>query len=65
MTAIRTSLHRHQPITPWNDDEIRQKARKLWQETGTVMVKPEWITNDIDRQMVINVGEKQFGKRQA
>lgn len=65
MTAIRTSLQRHQPYTPMNDDELRRKAAQLWRETGTVMAKPDWIHNDIDRQMINNVGEKLYGKRQA
>lgn len=63
MIRVRTSLQRHQPYTPMNDDEIRRKAAKLWHETGTVMVKPDWIHNDMDKQHTINIGERLFGKR--
>ena len=63
MTAVRTSLQAHQPITPWNEDEIRRKATKLWHETGTIMLKPEWLYNDIDRQHTQNIAERLFGKR--
>lgn len=60
---IRTSLQKHQPYTPWNDDELRAKAKRLWHDTGTVMVRPEWVGNDWDRQHMQNIAEKQFGKR--
>lgn len=63
MTAIRTSLQRHQPYTPMNDDELRRKAAQLWHETGTVMAKPEWIGNEIDRQHTVNIGVRLYGKR--
>lgn len=65
MTHLRTSLARYQPYTPMNDTELRHKAAKLWHETGTVMIKPEWLHNAFDAQHMKNVAEKMFGKRRA
>jgi hypothetical protein len=62
---IRTSLQRLQGISPMDDAELRSKAAKLWQETGTVMVKPEWFPNDWDRQHAHNIAAKLFGPRKA
>ncbi|MDB5490343.1 MAG: hypothetical protein JWO78_192 [Micavibrio sp.] len=62
-TRIRTSLQRHQAVTPMDEDEIRRKASQLWQQTGTVMVKPDWVINHLDRQHMQNIAEKLFGKR--
>lgn len=63
MSRIRTSLQAAQPYTPWNDDELRRKAAKLWHESGTVMVRPEWVFNTLDRQHMQNIAERMFGKR--
>jgi hypothetical protein len=61
---IRSSLQGRMPHTPMNDDEIRQKAGKLWHETGgqTVMVRLDWLKNDLDRQYAENIGNMMFGK---
>ncbi len=67
MSSIRTSLTRHVAYTPMSDDEIRTKADKLWRETNgqAVMVRLDWITNDLDRQHVKNIGEKLYGGRNS
>ena len=65
MTHIRTSLQSCQPYTPMNDDDLRRQAARLYHQTGTVMIRPEWIRNDLDRQHMQNMAEKMFGKRRV
>lgn len=59
----RSSFDGRTPYTPMNEDELRQKAARLYKEQGTVMIKPEWLHNDFDRQHLQNVAEKLFGRR--
>lgn len=63
MSHIRTSLAKHVPYTPMNDDDLRRQAARLYHQTGTVMIRPEWITNDLDRQHMKNLAEKLYGRR--
>lgn len=63
MSHVKSQLTRFQPYTPWDDEQLRAKAKKLWQESGTVMVKPDWVADDFDRQHMLNIAEKHFGRR--
>lgn len=60
---VQSSLAKYQPVEHWCEDEIRAKAARLWHDTGTLMVKPEWIGNDLDRQMAVNIGNFMLGRR--
>lgn len=65
MSRIKSSLDGKLPYQPWGDEELRQKAAKLWHTTGTIMVKPEWLKNDLDQQFALNIGKMMFGERKA
>lgn len=60
---IHTSLQNKLPVTPWDDEQLKGKATRLYHETGgqTVMVRLEWIKNDLDRQHFKNVAQAMFG----
>lgn len=64
MTHIRTSLQGKLPVTPWDDEQVKAKAKKLFLETEgkTVMIRLDWILNDFDRQHLKNIAEAMFGR---
>lgn len=63
-TRIRTSLQGKLPVSHWDDEAIRAKSAKLFHDTDgqTVMLRLDWLKNDLDRQHVKNIGEMMFGK---
>lgn len=60
---IQSQLTKYQPVTPWDEEQIRQKSAKLWQEKGKLLVDPNWLRNDLDRQAIVNIGNLLFGRR--
>lgn len=41
----------------------REAFAQAWQKMGLVVLYPEWIFNDFDRQHVINQAVKLYGER--
>lgn len=68
MTRI-SSIYRQGP----QDDPTGQIAERrlqeyrasVWHEHGVAVLDPEQIPNDFDRQHVINMAEKAYGKRKS
>lgn len=60
---IKSSLTRHQPITPMSDDELRGKAKRLYHESGTGMIRADWLTDAVERSFFNGICERLFGKR--
>lgn len=60
---IRSSLSRHQPRTPTDDEELRRMAQRAWTERGVAVLWPEEIANDWDRQAVVNIANAKYGRR--
>ena len=49
--------------SPLDEDELRRMAAAAWHKHGIVVVDPNKIANDFDRQAVTNAANKLFGKR--
>ena len=64
MSHLRSNLARYQPRTmPLNDGELRAMAAVCWQRFGIVCMRPEELTNEFDRQAVINAAVAIYGER--
>jgi hypothetical protein len=62
--ALRSSLTRVASVGRSPDpDEGRQMARDAWQTHGLVMIRPEWLRNDFDRELLKALAETAHGKR--
>ncbi len=58
----RTSLSR--PLsTPADAKEMEAMARRAWRERGIVILWPEKIKDEWDRQHVLNIASDLYGKR--
>ena len=62
---MRSSLARHQPVDPADDDQLRAMRAALWHKQGIVVIPLEEIRNDWDRQHVANVATKLYGEREG
>lgn len=56
MIAIRTSLARHVPAQPLDDDEIAARAASAWRERGWVCIRiddirSEWLRRGMEALM--------------
>jgi len=60
---IRTSLTRHQPKNPLDNLEIEKMAKAIWLMKGKLFIDPDTISDDFDRQHLINIGNKKYGEK--
>ena len=58
----RSSMSR-QPSAPPDAKQMEAMARRAWLERGIIILWPEKITNEWDRQHVLNVAGNLYGKR--
>ncbi len=63
MIAIRTSLARHVPAQPLDDDEIAAKAGAAWRERGWVCIRiddirSEWLRRGMEAEMNARYGQR-------
>ena len=47
-----------------HNEHARAAAREAWQNTGLILINPEWL-GWVERQQAINLAEKLHGKRKA
>lgn len=60
---MRTSLAKYQSRSVWDDDEIKDRARRAWVQDGVLLIRPETdIKNEWDRRFIIEIGNKLYGK---
>lgn len=60
----RSYLAKHQPKRVWDDDEIKERARRAWVRDGILLIRPDTdLTNEWDRRYVIEIGNKLYGRR--
>ena len=64
-TPIRSGLARLAASEPASDADLAEMARRVWQERGVIVLWPERILNDFDRQQCVNVAERAYGKRRG
>jgi hypothetical protein len=58
----RTSLSRPS-ATPADAKEMEAMARRAWRERGIVILWPDRIKDEWDRQHVLNIAGDLYGKR--
>lgn len=61
---IANSLARHLPRTPTDDEQMEAMRRKAWTEQGVAVLDPAVIYDDFQRQVVINLADQRYGKRE-
>lgn len=44
-------------------DELQAMAMRCWIEQGVLVIRPDDVINDFDKQHIINIGNSIFGKR--
>ncbi|MDJ0950632.1 MAG: hypothetical protein QNJ94_17095 [Alphaproteobacteria bacterium] len=62
---IPGSLARLVPRAPANEEELAAMARAAWRSQGIVLLHPDRIPDPWERQTVINLAERFYGKRSA
>lgn len=62
---MRTSLTKYQANNPLDDSGLKSMAAAVWHEKGTLMVHPNDLQDDLDRQHTINIGNRLYGKRKS
>lgn len=64
--SIRSSLASIAPACREPDpDEGRRTARAAWRTHGLVMIRPEWLANEWDRDLLRTLAETAHGKREG
>jgi hypothetical protein len=60
---IQSSLSRHVPKEPMQQDELDRMRAKAWTERGLICIAPEEIEDDWLKAGLVQVATKKFGKR--
>lgn len=63
MNQPQSFLARHQGKPAITDAQLDAMAARAWLDFGIVLLRPEELPNPFDRQAVLNIAEKRFGKR--
>ncbi len=63
MSNVQSHLARYVPKAAITDSELNSMAARAWHDHGIVLLRPEDLPNPFDRQSVINVAVKRYGKR--
>lgn len=50
---------------PATEEELRAMRAAAWHKQGILVVKPDALRDDRERQCLTNIGERLFGKRAA
>ncbi len=62
--TLRSPLGRFADVGREPDPEHgRTMAREAWRTHGLVMIRPEWLANEWDREMLRTLAETAHGKR--
>lgn len=60
---MRDSLARIQTAPAISEAQLDAMAGRAWLDFGIVLLRPEHLPNPLDRQAVLNIAEKRYGKR--
>lgn len=60
---LSRSLECRGPKAPLSADELQAMAMRCWIEQGVLVIRPDDVINDFDKQHIINIGNSIFGKR--
>ena len=68
MTRLVSGIYERGP-SEYADERRRQAveegSRRAWQERGIVMIEVDALLDDWERQMVINIANRLYGKRKG
>ena len=62
---IRSYLAKHQPISPLSDQDLERMASIAWRQRGWFVIRIDRLTDDWERQIVTNIANKVYGKRES
>lgn len=62
---IRSSLARHQPVSPMADDEIHRAARRAWREQGVICLRLNQIDDEWTRMAIEAEALRLYGPRES
>ena len=57
------SLECRTPKAPTTPAEMWAMRKAVWHKQGIAVIPPDEVANDWDRQHIVNVAEKLYGKR--
>ena len=64
MPDVQSQLGRYQgPTVAISEAELERMAARAWHNFGIVLLRPEDLPNPLDRQALINVAERRYGRR--
>ena len=61
--TLRCVLGKLAAQTPATEEELRAMRAAAWHKQGILVVSPEALRDDWERQCVTNIGNRLFGKR--
>lgn len=61
--SARSYLGKYVGTSPADDRHIRDMRMAVWHQQGVAMIDPSEIPDDFERRVVMNVVERQYGKR--
>lgn len=63
MTKVYTSLERKVLSGPTPPEDVAALAGAVWRRTGKALLDPAEIADEWERQVVVNVANRLYGKR--
>jgi hypothetical protein len=61
---MKSSLARFIPRSNADEEQLFAMRRDAWVKHGFICVRPGDVTNEFDRQAIVNVANRLYGKRQ-
>ena len=58
---MRSSLARHQSRRPADEDQLFAMRRAAWLKEGIAVIRPADLTDEWERQAVINLANRLYG----
>jgi len=62
MIRLKSSLSRHQPITPLNDEEIHALAQRLLWEKNKLLIDLSELFDDDKKMWLLRYAAKKYGR---
>lgn len=59
---MRSYLSKYQPQEHGTDAEIERLAKQVWRKGDWLVLRMDKITDDWERQIVKNIGNRQYGR---
>ncbi|MCZ6745542.1 MAG: hypothetical protein O7D31_12825 [Alphaproteobacteria bacterium] len=63
MTEPQSQLARHVPAPATTPAQLLAMAARAWRDHGIALFRPEDLSNDFDRQAVVNAAVRMYGER--